>query len=109
MLRSAARFLTLNRDYFRLDGGLERHLYQLARKHCGHQAQWRIALDLLHKKTGSRAPLKKFRQMFKRLTAKNALPDYRTIYDQDADPGAVCSKDSLNTLRDIRHRALRIS
>lgn len=28
--------LTLNRDYFRLSGGLERRLYELARKHCGH-------------------------------------------------------------------------
>jgi plasmid replication initiation protein len=31
--------LTLNRKYFQLDGGLERRLYELARKHCGHQAQ----------------------------------------------------------------------
>jgi len=28
--------LTLSRDYFRLSRGLERRLYELARKHCGH-------------------------------------------------------------------------
>jgi plasmid replication initiation protein len=31
----AREVLTMNRDYFRLDGGLERRLYELARKHCG--------------------------------------------------------------------------
>jgi plasmid replication initiation protein len=40
---------TLNRDYFRLDGGLERQLYELARKHCGRQAQWAVGIDLLYK------------------------------------------------------------
>jgi plasmid replication initiation protein len=47
--------LTLNRHYFRLSGGLERRLYELARKHCGHQVKWTIGVDLLHKKTGSTA------------------------------------------------------
>jgi plasmid replication initiation protein len=84
--------LTLNRDYFRLDGGLERRLYQLARKHCGHQAQWRIGLDLLHKKTGSTAPLKKFRQMFKRIVAGDSLPDYRVCFDQEADAALFCAR-----------------
>ena len=31
--------LTLSRDYFRLSGGLERRLYELARKHCGYQSK----------------------------------------------------------------------
>lgn len=30
--------LTLSRDYFRLDGGLERRVYELCRKHCGNQS-----------------------------------------------------------------------
>jgi plasmid replication initiation protein len=39
--------LTLHRDYFRLDGGLERRVYELCRKHCGHQTTWSIGLELL--------------------------------------------------------------
>src|SRR6516162_10626654 len=54
----ARKVLTLNRDYFRLDGGLERRIYELARKHCGNQAKWTIGIDLLHKKSGSAGPLK---------------------------------------------------
>jgi plasmid replication initiation protein len=77
--------LTLNRDYFRLDGGIERRLYELARKHCGHQARWVVGLDLLHKKSGSQAPLKKFRELLKRAAANDALPEYRIRYDQETD------------------------
>jgi plasmid replication initiation protein len=77
--------LTLSRDYFRLDRGLERRLYELARKHCGNQPQWTIKLDLLHIKSGSTAPLKKFRQHIKSITTKNQLPDYAVSYETEAD------------------------
>ncbi len=42
--------LTLDRAYFRLDGGLERRVYELCRKHCGNQSSWSIGLELLYKK-----------------------------------------------------------
>jgi len=32
----AREVLTLDRDYLCLDGGLERRLYEIGRKHCGH-------------------------------------------------------------------------
>jgi plasmid replication initiation protein len=53
----ACEVLTLSSEYFRLDGGLEWRLYELARKHCGRQTSWAIGLDLLHKKTSSAASL----------------------------------------------------
>ena len=56
----AREVLTLNRDYFRLDGGLERRIYELARKHCGAQAKWMISLELLHKKSEPRSWLEKY-------------------------------------------------
>jgi plasmid replication initiation protein len=77
--------LTLNRDYFRLDGGLERRLYELARKHCGQQSQWSISLPLLHVKSGSSGPLKKFRQHLKETAKTNPLPDYSLAYQADTD------------------------
>jgi plasmid replication initiation protein len=77
--------LTLNRDYFRLDRGLERRLYELARKHCGNQPSWAISLEVLHIKSGSTAPLKKFRQHIKSLATSNQLPDYGVSYQGDAD------------------------
>jgi plasmid replication initiation protein len=46
--------LTLSRDYFRMRKPLERRIYELARKHCGRQDQWRVSVEVLHHKSGSR-------------------------------------------------------
>jgi len=77
--------VTISRDYFRLRGGLERRLYELARKHCGHQPSWKIGLELLRKKTGSSGTIYKFRLKIKSLAKSNPLPDYRITYNLKAD------------------------
>ena len=93
--------LTLNRDYFRLDGGLERRLYEIARKHWGRQPKWTVSIDLLHKKSGSQATLKKFRELLKRAAGNNALPDYRIRYNQESDHAMFYTKDSAALARQI--------
>ena len=85
--------LTLSRDYFRLSRGLERRLYELARKHCGHQAKWAIGLELLHKKSGSNSPLKRFRLEVKNMAKADTLPDYRLHYDANTDQITFYTKD----------------
>jgi plasmid replication initiation protein len=90
----AHEVLTLNRDYFRLDGGLERRLYELARKHCGNQARWSISVELLHKKSGSAGPLKRFREFVKKIANEDALPDYRMNYDTTSDTVLFYTKDA---------------
>src|SRR5215472_1249069 len=97
----AREILTLNRDYFRLDGGLERRLYELARKHCGRQAKWIVSVDLLHKKSGSQATLKKFRELLKRAAGKDALPDYCIRYDQETDRALFHTKDGAALARHL--------
>ena len=77
--------LTLHRDYFRLRKPLERRVYELARKHCGRQDQWKIGLPLLLKKTGSQSPEKKFRMMIRNLAKFDHLPDYHVYFDEQED------------------------
>jgi plasmid replication initiation protein len=89
----AHEVLTLNRGYFRLDGGLERRLYELARKHCGNQTKWIIGIDLLHKKSGSVGPLKRFRELLRKIAASDSLPDYRMNYDGDGNKVTFYTKD----------------
>ena len=72
----AKSVLTLNRDYFRLRKPLERRIYELARKHCGHQPQWRVSLPVLAHKSGSASPLRVFRRMIRDMISANHLPDY---------------------------------
>jgi len=68
--------LTLSRDYFRLRKPLERRIYELARKHCGYQPEWRISLPVLAHKSGSASPLRVFRRMVRDMIAADHLPDY---------------------------------
>lgn len=77
--------LTLSRDYFRLRKPLDRRIYELARKHCGAQASWRVKLTTLKEKSGSTANLRKFRLNVKTLAETDELPDYRVTFEHDDD------------------------
>ena len=44
--------LTLHPDYFRLRRALDRRLYEIARKHCGRQAEWAVGIEKLQRKSG---------------------------------------------------------
>lgn len=81
----ARQVLTLHPDYFRLRQPLERRLYEIGRKHCGHQAEWWIGLDLLHQKSGSKSRLKEFRRMVRKIAASGKLLDYTIAYDLSRD------------------------
>src|SRR5699024_7304045 len=81
----AHEVLTLHRDYFRLRKPLERRLYELARKHCGHQVQWKLRLELPQEKCGSKSPLKLFRQRVRQVIAHAAIPEYRLELDIATD------------------------
>lgn len=80
----AGEVATISRDYFRLRRPLERRLYEIARKHCAHQKRWHISLEKLRLKTGSSAPLKKFRLNIRKTIEADNLPFYRlALTDED--------------------------
>ena len=72
----AKSVLTLNRDYFRLRKPLERRIYELARKHCGRQVQWRVSVSTLLENSGSASPRRVFRAKIREMIAADHLPDY---------------------------------
>jgi hypothetical protein len=73
----AHEVLTIHPDYFRLRKPIARRMYELSRKHCGHQAQWQISLELLHEKSGSRGSIYEFHEALKAIAAEDSLPQYR--------------------------------
>lgn len=77
--------LTLDRDYFRLRGGIERRLYEIARKHCGKQSRWSIGLASLHRKTGSQSPMKAFKHQVLKLVKSDHLPGYKMAFNHDTE------------------------
>ncbi|APZ93421.1 replication initiator protein A [Fuerstiella marisgermanici] len=79
--------LTLHRDYFRLRKPIERRLYELARKHCGRQSEWRVSLPLLQKKCGAVSSLREFRRLVTNIVREDKLhshiPDYAVSLSED--------------------------
>lgn len=79
--------LTLNKQYFQLRKPLERRLYELARKHCGQQREWKIGIEGLREKIGSNSTLKEFRRLVRKIIAvdtdHNHMPDYSFRLDAD--------------------------
>lgn len=101
---SAFEVLTIHPDYFRLRKPLARRLYELARKHCGHQASWSIGLELLRDKSGSKSNLKEFRRMVRRIESDNSLPEYRLILSQADDKVTFYVRDTARLARSINKR-----
>ena len=85
----AKSVLTLSRDYFRLRKPLERRIYELARKHCGRQPEWRVSIETLSKKSGSASPRRVFRKMIRDMITADHLPEYQLA----EEPGDIlCEK-----------------
>jgi plasmid replication initiation protein len=77
----SAEVVSISPDYFRLRRPLERRIYEIARKHCGNQKKWHIGLDKLQAKTGSNAPLKRFRLNLRQIIEEDHTPFYRIELD----------------------------
>lgn len=83
----AQEVLTLDRRYFQLAKPLERRLYELARKHVGQQASFKIGLDKLRAKCGSQSTLKEFRRLLQTIIrddeTHNHMPGYSFTLESD--------------------------
>ena len=77
--------LTLHRDYFRLRKPVERRIYEMARKHCGQQTSWKVSLEVLLKKSGSKSSDKEFRRALRALAQSDHLPDYHVTFNGQND------------------------
>lgn len=79
----ANEVLSINHDYFRLRKPLERRLYEIARKHCGGQKDWKIGIEKLHNKTGSKSRKNDFITMLQKIISDNHIPDYQYALDSN--------------------------
>ncbi|AYB50009.1 RepB family plasmid replication initiator protein (plasmid) [Candidatus Williamhamiltonella defendens] len=87
------KMLKISPDYFRIRKATDRRIYEIARKHCGHQGEFNISVEKLHLKTGSTALLKMFRHNIKQLVKSNDLPDYQMRYDVERDSVVFYNKN----------------
>jgi len=75
--------LSIDKDYFNLRKPTERRLYELARKHCGNQATWKIKLENLKTKLGIISELQTLRFNIKKIVELNNLPEYNITMEDD--------------------------
>jgi plasmid replication initiation protein len=87
------KVLSISADYFRLRKPMDRRIYEIARKHCGHQESFKINLDLLRKKSGTTQDLRRFRANIKSLATSDDLPDYVVWYDDKKDMVLFTNRD----------------
>ncbi len=95
----AQEVLTLSREYFRLRKPLERRIYELSRKHCGRQKEWRVSMGILQKKCGSGSTLREFRRLVVAIAKEDEeyshMPDYQIRLDEKKDQLVVRSRGTV--------------
>ena len=105
--------LTLHPGYFRLRKPMERRIYELARKHCGQQAQWRCGIEILHKKSGSKSPPKQFRYLLKDIAENDHLPDYTIEMEEGGEIVRFTNRGTMHetalaAVQDVASRAAAV-
>lgn len=73
--------LTIDDGYFGLDKPIDRRLYEIARRHCGDKALWKINIDLLSEKLGTTRERFKIRADLRETIKSQPLPEYRIALD----------------------------
>jgi len=106
---NSRRALSIDRAYFQLQGGLERKLYGIVRRHLGQQSMWQIGTDTLKDLCGVKRDVRRFTYDLKKIVARG-LPGFELELTKDprglkvvAGAGARVSK---RTYLIVRPRAL---
>jgi hypothetical protein len=94
----AQEVLTLDRRYFQLAKPLERRLYELARKHVGQQASFKIGLDKLRGKCGAQSTLKEFRRLLQSIIDDDRIHDHMPSYSFVLDGDMVEMRPKLGAV-----------
>lgn len=67
--------LTLCKSYPQLPP-LARRIYEIGRKHCGRQRNWKVAISLLHHKSGSSSNIHEFKRKLSEISKRGTLGEY---------------------------------
>ena len=92
--------LRISPDYFRIRKPLNRRIYEVGRKFCGHQTEFKISLKNLYSRIGSKSPLKSFRFNVKELVEINDLPDYSIEFDDKKDMVTFINRSKIEAPSD---------
>lgn len=89
--------LKISPDYFRIRKPLDRRVYEVARKFCGNQKQFKISLENLYSRIGSKGTYRRFKHNIKELVEINDLPDYSIEFDDKKDIVTFSNRSKIET------------
>ena len=75
LFQNSRRALAIDSAYFDLQGGLERKLYGIVRRHLGNQQSWQIGIDNLKDLCGVRRDVRRFTYDLKKIVERG-LPGF---------------------------------
>ena len=94
------KLLTIDKEYFLLTKPLKRRLYEIARKHCGHQIYFNISLPVLHKKSGSTGSLTEFQRQIRTIMLKDReFPGYYLTFNIETNIVTIYKKSDKGKSR----------
>ena len=92
---NSRRALAIDSAYFDLQGGLERKLYGILRKHLGQQPMWQIGVDTLKDLCGVRRDLRRFTYDLKKIVERG-LPGFELEITKSPRGLRIVSQDRLS-------------
>ncbi len=92
--------LKISPDYFRIRKPLDRRIYEIARKFCGNQKEFRISLQNLYDRIGSKSTPRLFKFNLKTLVKVNDLPDYSIEFDDKKDMVTFINRSKIEAPSD---------
>jgi len=104
------RVLAIPPEYFKLTGGLERFIFNCARRHAGNQEfGWRMTFQELYERSGTTNSFKNFSFRLKKIIKKNELPNYVMFADKGQGKiDVVTFVPKTTTRRDKRFPTLKV-
>jgi plasmid replication initiation protein len=116
MVLNQKNWLTLDRSYFKIMGGLERFLYTWGRKSTGLNQDniWEEKFASIYEKSGSLTPIRKFNHKLRGVINQQSLPGYilEEISDVKRGPTLILKRDINHPLlistKKIRRKSLPI-
>jgi plasmid replication initiation protein len=82
MFVNTRRALAIDSAYFNLQGGLERKLYGIIRKHLGQQSSWHISTETLRELCGVKRDVRRFTYDLKKIVERG-LPGFTLVLTKD--------------------------
>ena len=93
---------TLHGDYFLLRRPIDKRLYEIVKRHIGSDNTWKISIDNLYHRTGSKSPLREFRRLIKASVESNHLPEFDLSYSHTNNNVLIFTRRTTKQIKGMK-------